>query len=317
MCYNARMQGRLLVIGGTGLVGDALARAWRGRGGGATVCTYHCHPGPDLRRLDMRDEPAVQALLGELKPDFVAVPAANPFVDECELHPEETRAVNVEGTLNVVRGCAAEGVPLLFYSSDYVFDGKKSSYMEQDAVNPLNEYGRQKIEVETAVLRSSARNVVIRTAGAYGWQWEPKNFVLQVLANLRAGRPQKAAREVRFSPTYVENLAAVAADLLEAGRGGLFHAVGADFLSRADFARLVAEIFGLDGSLVEAVSERDYSRPAKRPADALLVTDKLKGAAATPMWGARRGLEHMRNFEAQWRAYARLHLPARSGTAPG
>lgn len=309
LCYNCRMKGRLLVIGGTGLVGNALVRAWKERGGQVTAATYHCHPGPGFRALDMQEEPAVRRLLEDIKPDFVSVPAANPYVDYCELHPEETRRTNVAGTLNVARACADAGVPMVFYSSDYVFDGVKGAYSEEDSVSPLNEYGRQKTEAEQAVLAASPRNIVVRTAGAYGWQWEPKNFVLQIIANLKAGKRQKAAGDVRFSPTYVENLAGVVADLLEGGRAGLFHAVGADFMSRADFARLAAETFGLDAFLIEEVSFRDYNPPAKRPQNASLITERVRRVVSTPLWGARRGLEHMKAFEAWWRAYAERSLP--------
>jgi dTDP-4-dehydrorhamnose reductase len=304
------MKGRLLVVGGTGLVGNALVRVWEGRGGEVTAATYHCHPGPGFRCLDMQDEPAVRSLLNELKPDFVSVPAANPFVDYCELHPQETRRTNVAGTINVARACAAASLPMVFYSSDYVFDGVKGSYLEEDPVGPVNEYGRQKAEVEGEVLRASPRNIVVRTAGAYGWQWEPKNFVLQILANLKAGKPLKAAGDIRFSPTYVENLADVVADLLEGGKAGLFHAVGADFMSRAQFARLTAETFGLDPALIEEVSSKDFSPPARRPKNASLVTEKVRRLVSTPLWGARQGLEHMKAFEGEWRAYAQRRLPA-------
>lgn len=285
-------------------------REWQKRGGEIRAATYHCHPSKGFRSLDMQDAAAVKLLIDELRPDLVAVPAANPFVDHCELHPEETRRTNVEGTLNVARACAAAAVPMVFYSSDYVFDGVKGAYTEADPVSPLNEYGRQKAKTEAAVLAASPRNIVVRTAGAYGWQWEPKNFVLQVVTRLGAGQAMKAASDVRFSPTYVENLAAVVADLLEGGKAGLYHAVGADFMTRVEFARLVGEVFGLDCSFIEPVSFKDFSPPAKRPKDASLITEKIRSAVPTPLWGARQGLEHMKAFEAEWRAYAAANLPA-------
>lgn len=303
------MKPSLLVVGGTGLVGNALVRAWSGRGGSVTAATYHCHPSAAFRALDMQDEARVRALLSELRPAVVAIPAANPHVDHCELRPEETRRVNVEGVLNVARAAAAAGAASIFYSSDYVFDGAKGAYTEEDPVSPLSEYGRQKAEVEAAVLALSPRNLVIRTSGAYGWQWEPKNFVLQVLRRLGAGERMKVAADVRSNPTYVENLAEVVCDLVEAGAAGLYHAAGADELARCDFARLIAEVFGLDASLVEPVPASSFKAPARRPLRSSLLSLKVRAAARTPLLGAREGLRAMKAFEPAWRAYASASLP--------
>ena len=92
-----RSMEKILVVGGAGLVGDALVRAWEKRG--AQVLAADCCPelGPGMIRLDMRDEDAIRAVLAQAGPGVVAVPAANPHVDYCELHPEETRRVNVDG----------------------------------------------------------------------------------------------------------------------------------------------------------------------------------------------------------------------------
>ncbi|MEK7233996.1 MAG: sugar nucleotide-binding protein, partial [Elusimicrobiota bacterium] len=117
------MNGKVLVIGGTGLVGNAVLRAWAAQGAQVSAATYHCHVSEDFVQLDMRDRGRVQALLESHRPAVVAVPAANPFVDYCELHPQETRRVNVDGTLNVARACRDIGARMIFYSSDYVFDG--------------------------------------------------------------------------------------------------------------------------------------------------------------------------------------------------
>src|SRR5688572_6024738 len=112
----------VLVIGGTGLVGNALVRAWEARNAPVSASTCRRPPSASFRRLDMQNEAEVRSTLAALKPGVVAVPAANPHVDYCELHPEETRRVNVQGTLNVARACAETGARMIFFSSDYVFD---------------------------------------------------------------------------------------------------------------------------------------------------------------------------------------------------
>lgn len=300
---------RVLVVGGTGLVGNALVRAWTARGHETAAATYHCHPSPGFLRLDMQDEAAVRACLAEFRPDVVAVPAANPHVDYCQTHPEETRRVNVTGTLNVARAVRDAGARMIFYSSDYVFDGVKGSYTEEDAPHPLNEYGRQKAETEAGVLAADARNLVIRTSGAYGWQWEPKNFVLQVRQRLSSGQAFAVAGDLRYNPTYAENLAQVTADLVEVGAAGIFHVVGGEEISRYEFAVLAAKTWGLDAALLESVPASRFTSPTPRPQQSSLRTDKVRARAATPLMGPAEGLAHMKAMQAAWSAYATT-LPA-------
>ncbi len=317
MTRNGGLVPKVLVVGGTGLVGNALVRAWTARGHETAAGTYHCHPSPGFLRLDMQDEKAVQEAMERFRPGVVAVPAANPHVDYCETHPAETRAVNVTGTLNVARAAKAAGARMVFYSSDYVFDGKKGSYTEEDVRNPLNEYGRQKAETEDGVLAADSRNLVIRTSGAYGWQWEPKNFVLQVRAKLSAGQRMALAGDLVYNPTYAENLAEVTADLVEAGASGVHHVVGADPITRYDFAVLAAMTWGLDSGLLESVPASRFSSPTPRPKQSSLRTEKVRAAAKTPLMGPAAGLAHMKATEARWRDYAKtLPSVAAAGRAP-
>jgi dTDP-4-dehydrorhamnose reductase len=284
---------KVLVIGGMGLVGQALLRAWQSRGAQVCSADFKTVPQPGARQLDMRDEKAVRALIAEFKPEMTAVPAANPFVDYCELHPEETRQVNVDGTLNVARACKDLGSRMVFFSSDYVFDGAKGAYYEDDAVNPLNEYGRQKAEAEAGVLAAGSKNIIVRTSTVYGWQSEPKNLVLQICSKLSAGEPMKIASGILCNPTYAENLAEVVTELAHCGLSGIFHVVGADRIERLDFARLAARTFGLNESLILPIPLSEFKSPTKRPKDSSLLTDKARAAVPTPLLGAREGLEQM------------------------
>lgn len=292
---------KILVIGGSGLVGGALVRAWRRLEAEVSATAFQSSADPGLRRLDIREPAAVERLIQELRPRIVALPAANPHVDYCERHPEETREVNVAGVLNAVRASRELGAKAVFFSSDYVFDGGRGNYEETDARSPINEYGRQKAEAEELVLAADPGNLVIRTAGAYGWQREPKNFVLQVRRQLMAGLPMRVAADVRYNPTYVENLAEVTAQLCQRGLAGVFHVVGGERLLRLEFARLAARAFGLDEALIEALPSAETLLAAPRPKESSLDTGKVRAALSTPLWGARQGLEHMVAFEARWR----------------
>ena len=310
------MSGKVLVIGGTGLVGNALVRAWTSRGAEVAAATYHCHPSGGFLQLDMQDEAGVRALLDQYKPALVAVPAANPFVDYCELHPAETRKVNVDGTLNVARACRDAGARMIFYSSDYVYDGVKGTYTEEDPPNPINEYGRQKAEAEAGVMAADPRNLVLRTSGAYGWQWEPKNFVLQIRARLSKSERMRVADDIRYNPTYVENLAEITAELAAAGASGIFHVVGAEEIVRHEFAARAARAFGLDASLLDPAPAAALGSPTPRPKESSLRTDKVRAAIAVHPIGVDEGLRRMLAMEPLWRAYARTLPDPAAKTAP-
>lgn len=288
---------KVLVVGSAGLVGNALVRTWQGRGAQVWAADVQTAPAPRRLRLDMCEERSVHAALEKITPDVVAVSAANPYVDYCELHPEETRRVNVSGTLNVARACRELGARMIFFSSDYVFDGAKGNYDEEDAVCPLNEYGRQKAETEECILALSSNNLVIRTASAYGWQREPKNFALQVMKKLLNGEAMPVVSDRHVSPTYAENLAEVTAGLAGMAVDGIFHVVGSDHLTRYEFAHIVAHVFGLDGSRLSPAPAAQFEAPAKRPQDAVLLTDKVRKIVPTPLVGARQGLAHMRSHD--------------------
>jgi dTDP-4-dehydrorhamnose reductase len=308
---------KVLIVGGTGLVGNALLRTWTAQGADVAAATYHCHASGGFLQLDMQDEAQVKALLSEHRPTVVAVPAANPFVDYCQLHPEQTRRVNVAGTLNVARACKAIGARMIFYSSDYVFDGLKGHYTEEDAPSPINEYGRQKAETERGVLALDPRNLVIRTSGAYGWQWEPKNFVLQVRGHLSAGRPMRVAEGLRYNPTYVENLAEITAALVAAGEGGIFHVVGGEEILRGEFAVRAARALGLDDALIQIVPLAEFKSPTVRPKQTSLMTEKVRRLLPRiPLLGVDAGLARMLAMEPEWREYARTLPDAAAKTAP-
>ncbi len=295
---------RILVVGGTGLVGNALVRGWTRRGKTVTAATYHCRQTAAFRQLDMQDADAVKKLIGEVAPTLVALPAANPFVDYCELHPEETRKVNVDGSINVIKAASARGARVIFFSSDYVFDGGKGDYHEDDRVNPLNEYGRQKAEVEAAIAKAGPRHLVIRTSGAYGWQWEPKNFVLQIRSKLSKGEAMTIAEGIRYNPTYTENLADIVCALADSGQGGIFHVVGGERIARIEFARAAAKAFGLDDRLIKGVPADQFKAPALRPKESSLNTAKIRAAVNVPIWGVKESLRHMVSFEPAWKEYA-------------
>ena len=187
--------------------------------------------------------------------DLILHAAAWTDVDGAEADPAGAELVNVDGTRNVV----AQNVPVVYYSSDYVFDGsKREPYLESDEPKPLSVYGRTKLEGE----REAREGWIVRSSWLFGWTGT--NFVCTML-RLGAERDEvSVVADQLGSPTYVGHLAEATRELLELP-GGIWHAAAEGECTWADFARAIFEDAGLDCRVREITTE-ELGRPATRPA---------------------------------------------------
>jgi dTDP-4-dehydrorhamnose reductase len=209
-------------------------------------------------------------------PALVLHAAAWTDVDGAEDDPQEAAAVNVGGTRHV----AELGAPVVYYSTDYVFDGdKREPYVESDAPNPLSAYGRTKLYGEAAAGDSAW---IVRTSGLFGPTGT--NFVRTML-ELGRGRDEVAVvDDQRIAPTFVGHLAATTKDVIEKPFGVWHLAAGGD-CTWAEFAEAIFDETGIACG-VRRVSTDELGRPARRPAYSVLRSEK--GAPTLPHW--REGL---------------------------
>ena len=209
-------------------------------------------------------------------PELVLHAAAWTDVDGAEDDPQGAAAVNVGGT----RHAAELGAPLVYFSTDYVFDGGKSEpYVESDAPNPLSAYGRTKLYGEAAAGESAW---VVRSSGLFGSTGT--NFVLTMLALGRDRDEVSVVDDQRTSPTYVAHLAAATRELLDRPVG-VWHLAADGDCTWADFAEAIFDAAGVR-CRVRRVSSEDLGRPARRSAYSVLRSEK--NAPALPHW--REGL---------------------------
>src|ERR671930_1231963 len=205
-------------------------------------------------------------------PSVVLHAAAWTDVDGAEEDPQGAAAVNVGGTRHV----AELGAPLVYYSTDYVFDGSKSEpYVESDAPNPLSAYGRTKLHGEGA---AGERAWIVRSSGLFGWTGT--NFVCTML-RLGAERDEVAVvDDQRSSPTYVAHLARATRELLDLP-SGIWHLAADGDCTWAEFAEAIFAEAGID-CRVRRITSEELGRPAPRPAYSVLRS--AKGAPALPHW---------------------------------
>jgi dTDP-4-dehydrorhamnose reductase len=239
------------------------------------VRTYRHDPPAAAVQLDITDADAVRAAITRVRPRAVFLAAADAYVERCEREPEATRRVNVEAPRTIGELMAEIDALLVVFSSEYVFDGTAGRYSEGDDRHPINEYGRQKCELEDIAL-ATGRGLVCRTSGVFGEDPKRKNFVCQLVDRLRAGQTFDVPSDQLVTPTYAPSLARAVVTLAQRGRTGVYHVAGPEVMGRVEFAELVAEAFGLDRSLIRPRATRELGLSAVRPERAGLRTDKLR-----------------------------------------
>jgi dTDP-4-dehydrorhamnose reductase len=257
---------RTLIIGATGLVGQAVMAHYRDAGDPAREVV-----GVGSADADIRDPKAVDELIERHRPDWTVLAAALADVDVCEREPERAHAVNTLGPLHVGRACRQFGSRLLSISTDYVFDGRKTMpYEPQDAVNPLSVYGRSKAAGEEAVRKELPHACIVRTSWVFGMgrptlpaaildQAEHKSEVLVV-------------SEQTSAPTYAPDLAAILDRLMQANAQGTMHASGANGCTRLEWAREILRVVGKADLPLRAVTLPQLNRTAPRPRYTVLST---------------------------------------------
>lgn len=272
---------RLLVLGGSGLVGSHLLEAARSRGHRATGTTRAAGHA-DLRQLELGDADATQRLLEAESPDVVAYAAGWTWVDGCERQPDRSRRENHEQPLSVARWCAARGVRMVSYSTAYVFDGRQGGYDEADPVAPVNVYGCHKADAEKAVLdATSGAALVPRLICAWGREAARKNFTCQVIQAAETGATLELPADQSGNPSWAGDIAEWTVRLCEASCAGVWHLAGPHpEMTRPEWARRILEGLARSGRPAAAVivprKTAELGQAARRPLRSGLSTAKAQ-----------------------------------------
>ena len=275
--FNGVNRLRFLITGGSGLLGSKIAYILVKRGC-KTFSGHNTHRAkygiPIKFDITNRDE--VKKAFEISKPEVVIHAAALTDVDECEKDKEYAWEVNVKGTENIVKFSQLSNAFLIYVSSDYVFSGEKGLYTETDAPNPINYYGLTKLEGEKIVSESSLPWCIVRPSVIFGSvpSVGKVNFALWVIRKLRTGRELRIFKNQYASPTLNTNLAEMILEIIERRLTGVYHLAGATPINRYEFARLIAETFELDKSLISVDKCGKKRWFAKRPENTSLDVGK-------------------------------------------
>jgi dTDP-4-dehydrorhamnose reductase len=215
---------------------------------------------------DLLKPPSLAALVRDVRPASVVNAAAMTDVDACEKAPVEAYTANAAAVAAVAEACREISARFTHLSTDYVFDGEKGGYREEDLPNPRGVYARTKRAGEEAALLLASDCAVCRVAVVFsGRKGAKRTFALAVVENLRAGKPVKAFVDQVVSPTLADNAAEMVIGVHRSGRQGIYHCTGATRVTRVQFCQALAQKLQADERLIEPVKLSDVKLPAERP----------------------------------------------------
>ncbi len=253
---------------------------------------------PPVQRGDITRIGEVKRAFHELTPDLVVHTAAYTDVDGCEKNPDKAYKVNALGTQNVCLASQELNVPLIYISTDFVFDGKKDSpYLESDQPHPISIYGMSKLVGEEYVRTLLHRYFIVRTSWLYGHYG--KNFVETILKLAEEKEELTVVDDQVGSPTYTKDLSRKIKELLSTKSYGVYHITNSGSCSWYEFAREILELSGIKGVEVRPITSEELDRPAPRPRFSVLEDSRPREVLGNSMRDWKEALrDYIRNDRA-------------------
>lgn len=260
----------ILVTGASGQVGSAFVRLLPEA------------IGLTRSEVDLSDPGALRRSLDNLSCDVLINCAAYTAVDDAETDEPAAMVVNAESVGIMADWAATRGVRFVTFSTDYVFDGSKAgAYVESDTPNPKSVYGRTKLAGEQLAREANSDALIVRTAWVISGTHP--NFVATIL-RLAREREISVVNDQHGSPTIADDLARHSMRLVNAGATGVVHATNPGATTWYGLARASAELAGLDVDRISPCTTSDFPRPAPRPANSLLISERYEQVGSMPNW---------------------------------
>ncbi len=258
---------KLLIIGANGLIGSAITKEINPNFN--CIGTSYSRKAPNTLNLDITKFQDVKKIFKNLEPTYV-IHCANLAggVDFCEKNPDLAKKFHLEATINIGNQCISYNSKFIFISSECVFDGRKDSYNENDALNPVNVYGECKAKSEEWIQKNLKDYIIVRTMSIYGWDPLTKtpNTIMKVFFSILKGEKIFAPTFRWGNPTYVKDLAKAILELCLSKENGIFHVAGTTFINRYEWLKKTCDILGWDSSLLlpqNQISKDIVSRPCR------------------------------------------------------
>ena len=262
---------KILITGSNGQLGHSLNLFLKSKS--FFVFNTSLNIGPyNLEGYNLSLEKNVSKLIKRFKPDFIINCAAFTNVDCCEKDKKNAYDSNVKIVKNILKYMPLK-CKLIHISTDYIFDGKEGLYTEASLANPINYYGKTKLEAENCIRASQKKYIIVRTGNLYSEYLDmPSNRLSWILNNFKNKKEINAAVDMISKPTAINALSNTIIKLIPFNQNLIVNYSGQDKLSIYDFSKLVAKIFKYDQGLINKCTWKDFNFLAKRPEDVSLET---------------------------------------------
>lgn len=285
---------RILIVGAGSKTAEAVQRILRTETpyelytvGRSTVTTNE----NGAFQADFTHRKEIKEVCMKIRPSVIINTAAYTNVDGCEEQKQEAWTVNVKGVENLVQMCRLFDAHLIHFSTDYIFDGEKGPYTEEDIPHPLGYYGKTKLASENVCKAGHIPYTIIRTNVVYGaLEATSGDFVRWLLEKLKNMEKVRIVNDQYSNPTFVDDLGYAIERIIKRKRLGIYNIAGVNWVSRWEFALKVATMFGYDTELIDPISTQELHQKAARPRLGGLVTLKAETDLRMKMTTIENGL---------------------------
>ncbi|WPP52266.1 dTDP-4-dehydrorhamnose reductase [Catalinimonas niigatensis] len=295
---------KILITGANGLLGQKLILLLSHEHDVEVVATskgknvnYYDLPEYHFCPLDITDKDQVNQVIEDENPDIIIHTAAMTNVDECEQYKEKCWNVNVVAVEWLLEAAKRQNAFFIHLSTDFVFSGINGPLTEEDKPDPVNYYGKSKMEAELLVQQSGVDYAILRTALVYGIAptMSRSNIVLWVKESLENGKPIKVVDDQYRTPTLAEDLAQACWLIAKQRAKGIFHISDEEIYTPYEMALLVADHFKLDKTLISRTDSKQFTQPARRPPKTGFIIEKAKKELGYQPHTFQEGLAYMGN----------------------
>ena len=293
---------KVLITGANGLLGQYLVKLLLRKkytviatGRGASRLPLEGHTRYKYYSLDITEDQSLHDVIATVKPECIIHAAAMTQVDDCEIKKEEAFKINVSGTLKLMGFAEEYSQHFIFISTDFVFDGKKGNYTEDELTEPISWYGFTKMQAEQFVHHCKIPSTIVRTCLVYGNSIPGgrRNIITWVKDQLEKKERIKVVDDQWRTPTWAGDLANGISLVIEKKALGIFHISGKDLLTPYQMALKTADFFSLDKSLIERVNATTFTQPALRPPKTGFVIEKARMKLGYEPLSFAEGLKQM------------------------
>ncbi|MCG6537015.1 MAG: SDR family oxidoreductase, partial [Syntrophales bacterium LBB04] len=268
---------KMLITGVSGLLGNNLAQYFEKKCD--VIGLYNEHPvlirGIRTDKCNLSSADSISKIINNFNPAIIIHCASLTNVDICEIYPDRTRLINVDSTKTLVDSITDSDTCFIYISTDSVYDGIKGIFSENDSINPLNIYGKSKLEGEL-IVQGRRKSLVLRT-NLFGWNIQDKKSLAEwILDELTNKQTINGFQDAIFSTIYTMELARIIDMTIQKGLTGVYNCGSSDICSKYEFALKIAERFCLDKSLIRPISLDDFQFKAKRGKNLSLDITKLQ-----------------------------------------